>query len=191
MKQFILIILIFSASTLIAQHSFWRKSDSLDLKKRKTLIIGGSSAYVLSMVGINQLWYAGFDRSGLHSINDNQEWLQMDKFGHIMTSYYVGKIGMEMLDWAGESKKNQIIYGASLGFVFLSTVEMFDGYSKEWGFSFGDIVANASGTGLLIGQELLWKEQRIQLKYSFHQTRFAKQNPELLGENFLENTLRL
>jgi hypothetical protein len=65
-----------------------------------------------------------------------------------------------------------------------------DGFSKEWGFSTGDIIANASGTGLLIGQELLWQEQRLQLKYSFHQTRFASQNPELLGENFIEQTLK-
>ncbi|MCF6351360.1 MAG: YfiM family protein [Flavobacteriaceae bacterium] len=172
------------------KDSFWKKSDTLDLKKRKTLIIGGSSAYVISMVGINQLWYANFEKSNLHSINDNKEWLQMDKFGHVMTSYYIGKIGMELLDWSGESKKNQLIYGATLGFTFLSTIEIFDGFSKEWGFSFGDILANASGTGLLIGQELLWEEQRIQLKYSFHQTKFAKQNPELLGRNFLENTLK-
>lgn len=189
---FFICLFLVSFSISFAQNNdfFWKKSDTLNLKKRKTLVIGGSSAYVLSMVGINQLWYAGFERSNLHSVNDNQEWLQMDKFGHIMTSYYVGKIGMELLDWAGESKKNQLIYGATLGFTFLSTVEVFDGFSKEWGFSFGDILANASGTGLLVGQELLWNEQRIQLKYSFHQTKFAKQNPSLLGENFIENTLK-
>jgi hypothetical protein len=170
MKPFIIIFLIFSVATLKAQDNFWKKSDSLNLKKRKTLVIAGSSAYILTMVGINQLWYSGFEKSKLHAINDNNEWLQMDKFGHVMTAYYVGKIGMELLDWSGESKKNQLIYGATLGFAFLSTVEVFDGFSKEWGFSFGDIAANASGTGLLIGQELLWKEQRIQLKYSLHQT---------------------
>lgn len=189
-KKLLFLIFILCFITLNAQNSFWKKSDSLDLKKRKTLSIAVGSAYVLTMVGINQLWYTGYDRSNLHAINDNQEWLQMDKFGHVMTSYYVGKVGMELLDWSGESKKNQLIYGATLGFVFLSTVEIFDGYSKEWGFSFGDIAANASGTGLLIGQELLWNEQRIQLKYSFHKTKFSKQNPKLLGENFLENTLK-
>jgi uncharacterized protein YfiM (DUF2279 family) len=142
------------------------------------------------MLGINQLWYAKFPKSSFHTINDNNEWLQMDKLGHVMSSYYIGKMGMDVLKWSGESHKNQLIYGATLGFAFLTTVEVFDGFSKEWGFSTGDILANATGTSFLIGQELLWKEQRIQLKYSFHQTKFATQRSELLGENFLEQTLK-
>ena len=114
----------------------------------------------------------------------------MDKAGHVLSSYYIGKMGMNVLDWAGESKKNQLIYGATLGFAFLSTVEILDGFSEEWGFSTGDLISNATGTGLLIGQELLWEEQRLLLKYSFHTTHFAEERPELLGENFLEQTLK-
>jgi hypothetical protein len=174
----------------IAQHSFWKKSDTLDIKKRRMLIIGESSAYIVSIVGLNQLWYANYPKSSFHTINDNNEWLQMDKMGHAMTSYYVGKLGMELVSWTGDSKKNQLLYGAGLGFAFLTTIEIFDGYSKEWGFSMGDIIANASGTTLLIGQELLWKEQRIQYKYSFHQTQFANQNTALLGSNLIEQTLK-
>ncbi|HIE45066.1 MAG TPA: DUF2279 domain-containing protein, partial [Flavobacteriaceae bacterium] len=144
------IILIFNFVFLVngfSQNTFWKKSDSLDLKKRKTLIFTGSSAYTVSMIGLNQLWYAKYPKSNFHTFNDNQEWLQMDKMGHAMTSYYVGKLGMELVSWTGESKQNQLIYGAGLGFAFLTTVEVFDGFSKEWGFSTGDIIANASGTG--------------------------------------------
>ena len=65
-----------------------------------------------------------------------------------------------------------------------------DGFSEEWGFSLGDIAANAAGTGLLVGQELLWKEQRIIVKYSFHQTKYSKIRPELLGENFMEQSIK-
>ena len=174
----------------IGQNSFWQKSDSLDLKKRRTLYIGEGVSYAVSMVGLNQLWYANYPKSNFHTINDNGEWLQMDKMGHALTSYYVGKMGMELIAWTGDSKKNQLLYGAGLGFAFLTSIEIFDGYSKEWGFSTGDIIANASGTTLLIGQELLWKEQRIQYKYSFHQTRFANSNPNLLGSNFIEQSLK-
>lgn len=114
----------------------------------------------------------------------------MDKAGHVMTSYYVGKIGMELLDWSGVSKKNQLIYGATLGFSFLTAVEVLDGFSEEWGASWGDITSNALGTGILVGQELLWNEQRITLKYSFHQTKYADLRPETLGKNFLEQTIK-
>jgi len=187
-----LFLFLFAASfiTTSAQKSFWQKSDSLDLKKRRTLIVTESTAYTIAMGGLYQLWYAKYPSSNFHTINDNAEWMQMDKMGHAMTSYYIGKLGMELLKWTGDNKKNQLIYGASLGFAFLTTIEIFDGFSKEWGFSTGDIVANASGTALLIGQELFWNEQRIQYKYSFHQTQYANQNPNLLGSNFLEETLK-
>lgn len=114
----------------------------------------------------------------------------MDKLGHVMTSYYVGRIGVDVLDWSGVSEKGQLIYGATLGLGFLTAVEVFDGFSKEWGFSWGDMAANASGTALYIGQELLWKEQRITMKYSFHQTKYANMRPNKLGENFLEEALK-
>ena len=67
---------------------------------------------------------------------------------------------------------------------------MLDGYSEEWGFSWGDILANASGTGLYVGQELLWNEQRIALKFSFHKTKYANLNPEKLGKRTLEQMLK-
>lgn len=92
----------------------------------------------------------------------------MDKLGHAFTSCQLGKHGAQLLNWSGVSEKDQLLYGATLGFTFLTAIEVLDGYSKERGFSWGDILANGAGSGLYIGQELLWKEQRIALKYSFH-----------------------
>jgi len=172
------------------KFTFWQKSDTLNKKRRNSVYITETSAATLTLIGLNQLWYADFPRTSFHTINDNKEWLQMDKMGHTMTSYYVGKLGMQALDWAGESKRNQLIYGATLGFTFLTSVEILDGFSQEWGFSTGDLIANAAGTGLLIGQELLWNEQRINFKYSFHTTKYADIRPELLGENFIQQALK-
>ena len=87
-------------------------------------------------------------------------------------------------------KKNQLIYGATLGFVFLTTIEVLDGFSEEWGFSTGDIMANALGTGLLIGQELLWDEQRLQMKFSFMTSEYAANNPDKLGSTPLQQVLK-
>ena len=192
-KKIVISTLLFMFSfSLTAQNSnsFWQKSDTLNIKRRNAVYITEAAAATATLIGMNQLWYANYERSAFHTINDNGEWLQMDKFGHVISSYYTGKIGMDVLAWAGESKKNQLIYGATLGFGFLSAVEILDGFSEEWGFSIGDIIANASGTGLLIGQELLWDEQRILLKYSFHTTDYANKRPEILGENILEQSLK-
>ena len=94
------------------------------------------------------------------------------------------------MNWSGVIKKNQLVYGSTLGFTFLTAVEVFDGFSEEWGFSWSDMAANAAGTGLYVGQELLWEEQRITLKYSFHQTKYAPQRPDKLGEGFIEEMLK-
>jgi Predicted periplasmic lipoprotein (DUF2279) len=104
---------------------------------------------------LNQLWYADYPKSDFHFINDNNEWLQIDKLGHLFSAYHLGSVSSNTLVWSGISKKNQIIYGATFGFAFLTAVEVLDGYSSEWGASIGDVTANASGTCFLISQELL------------------------------------
>jgi hypothetical protein len=94
------------------------------------------------------------------------------------------------LAWSGVSKKNQLIYGATLGFGFLTAVEVMDGYSSNWGASLGDVAANATGTALLVSQQLLWKEQRIVPKFSFHTTPYASARPNVLGSSLNEQILK-
>ena len=94
------------------------------------------------------------------------------------------------LAWSGVSKKNQLICGATFGFAFLSAVEVMDGYSSNWGASLGDVGANAAGTALLVSQELLWKEQRITPKFSFHTTPYASARPNVLGSSISEQILK-
>ncbi|SFZ92196.1 Predicted lipoprotein [Flaviramulus basaltis] len=179
--------LSFSQSKL---NDFLTPSDTLNKLRRNAVIISEASISGITLLGLNQLWYADYDRSKFHTTNDNNEWLQMDKMGHVFSSYQMGRFGADLFNWSGVSKKDQLLYGATLGFTFLTAVEVLDGYSKEWGFSWGDVLANASGSGLYIGQELLWKEQRIALKYSFHHTNYASQRPDKLGESYLEQVLK-
>jgi hypothetical protein len=169
---------------------FFQKSDTLNKKRRTSVYLSEAIIGTAAIVGLNELWYSDYPRSNFHSINDNLKWMQMDKLGHTFSAYFIGKLSMDALAWAGESKKNQLLYGATLGFVFLTTVEVLDGFSQEWGFSTGDIMANALGTGLLIGQELLWDEQRIQLKFSFSPTNYPDLIPDKLGNTTLEQLLK-
>ena len=136
------------------------------------------------MIGLNQLWYADYERSNFHTINDNGEWLQMDKFGHVFSSYQLGKIGADALNWSGVSKNDQLIYGATLGFSFLTAVEVFDGFSQEWGFSWGDMAANATGTGLYVGQELLMGRTTYDFKVFVSSNTICSQRPDKLGKDF-------
>lgn len=189
---FFLLFLAFSKGTC-AQNTiehFLTPSDSLNAKRKNSLFIAEASAGTAALIGLNQLWYADYPRSNFHFINDNADWLQMDKVGHFYATYHIGRFGAEMLQWTGATKKQQLLYGSGLGFAFLTVVEVFDGFSAEWGASTGDLIANASGTALYVTQELLWKEQRITPKFSFQTTSYAAIRPEVLGSNLPENILK-
>jgi hypothetical protein len=169
---------------------FLKPSDTLNKPRRTGIYIGESVVLGATLIGLNQLWYKDYPKSDFHFINDNDQWLQMDKLGHMYSTYHIGRVGAEMLLWSGASKKEQLIYGSTLGLGFLTVVEVFDGFSEEWGASTGDIVANVTGTALYVSQELLWKEQRITPKFSFHQTDYAAQRPETLGSSLNEQILK-
>ncbi|HTN16370.1 MAG TPA: hypothetical protein VL092_01720, partial [Chitinophagaceae bacterium] len=47
-----------------------------------------------------------------------------------------------------------------------------------------DMAANAAGSALVIGQELLWDEQRIKYKFSFSPSPYAKAANGYLGTGF-------
>lgn len=191
--QYIACILILSSIPVFSQNgidSFFKPSDTLNKRKRNAVVITETIAVSGALIGLNELWYKDYPRSKFHFINDNDQWLQMDKMGHAYSAYHIGNAGANLLQWSGAGKKQQLVYGSTLGFAFLTAVEVLDGYSQKWGASGGDIIANATGTGLYVSQELLWNEQRIIPKFSFHTTSYAEIRPELLGKSLNEQILK-
>lgn len=193
-RKTLLFFFLLGSSVIINAQSklnrFLAPSDTLHIPRRNTVIITEASLATLTLVGLNELWYSDFERSSFRTVNDNEEWLQMDKLGHIFSSYQLGRLGANTLNWAGVSEKDQLLYGSTLGFGFLTAVEVMDGFSEEWGFSWSDMLANLTGTGLYVGQELLWREQRITMKYSFNTSPYASQRPDALGDGFFEEFLK-
>jgi hypothetical protein len=186
-------LLLFLFQSLLAQNAFnnfLKPCDSLNSKRQNSVFVSEAILASVALVGLNQLWYDDYPKSNFHFINDNNEWLQMDKVGHLYASYHLGRFGAEALNWSGASKESQLIYGAGIGFAFLTAVEVMDGYSTEWGASSGDIIANATGTAIYVSQELLWKEQRIIPKFSYHKTQYSDFRPDVLGSTFPEQILK-
>lgn len=177
-------------SILFLFFSQFATAQTDSLKALRIAIGAEVGIYATSMYGLNKLWYADYPRSSFHWYNDNNAWLQMDKVGHAYSAYQAGLLGMDIMKWSGVPEKKAVWYGGAYGAVFLTTIEILDGHSAEWGASWGDLVANTSGSALLIAQELLWKEQRIQFKYSFYPSEYADVNPDLLGENTIQQVLK-
>ena len=187
-KAFLTILLIFSVLSASAQDTL---VDKARVRRNVGIVLGAEATlYAASMTGLYYAWYADYPQSKFHFFNDNGEWLQMDKAGHLTTSYIVGSFGYELLRDAGLDETRSIWFGGTLGLAFLTTVEVFDGVSDGWGFSWGDMAANTLGCGLFIGQQFLWHEQRITVKYSFHPTKFADYRPDLLGKDLIQQTIK-
>lgn len=166
--------------------------DSTTLNRKRLNLVVATSAltYTASMVGLYQIWYKGTVTDRFRFFNDDDEWLQMDKIGHSFTSYYEGYAGYKMLKWTGLNDRKCIIYGGLYGMYLQTTLEIFDGFNDNWGFSWGDIGTNALGTGLFIGQQLAFDKQIVKPKFSYHSTYYAKLNPNLLGDNALVSSLK-
>jgi len=169
---------------------FLQPSKEYKSKRLLGVLAAEGFIYVGSMVGLNYLWYSDYPRTSFHFFDDSDEWLQMDKAGHFFSSYHMNNIGMYLFRWSGVEKTKSIWFGGEIGTLFLLTIEILDGHSTNWGASWGDLIANTAGRMFSIGQQALWDEQRITLKFSFHESVYSMHRPNVLGSNFIENLFK-
>lgn len=173
-----------------------RSEPSSSVNKKRLWIVAGGNAVLWtgSFIALNQAWYAGYPRSSFHFFNDNAEWNQMDKAGHVWTSYQVSRGSAEAWKWSGLNRNKSAIFGGLSGIMYQSIIEIQDGFSEEWGFSWGDFAANIGGAGIYLFQELGWKEQRIQVKLSYwpydYPDGISDRRNQLFGQSPMERILK-
>jgi hypothetical protein len=164
--------------------------------KRVWLVTGiNITGYGGSLVALNTTWYKDYARSSFHTFDDSREWLQVDKTGHAWTAYNTGRASAALWQWAGLPHKKSVWLGGLSGAAYLTAIEVLDAYSAKWGWSWADIGANIFGSALFMSQELAWKEQRVQFKFSFHKNRYAdpildERAGELYGNSWHERMLK-
>jgi len=185
----IFIFCLFSQE-VAAQKDFFESSPTYNSSRVVGVTIGETVATAVVSVGLNYLWYKKFPHSRFHLFNDNGEWLQMDKFGHATTAYNLAALQNGLLNWGGVKPGTAAAIGTLTSLGLMTLIEVMDGRSAEWGFSKGDMLANMAGCLLFEGQQLMWGQQRMGLKYSFHRTIFAKYHTEELGENLPQSMLK-
>ena len=189
-KNAFILFLLFQIIFATSAKSSSFLPDTLNKKRLHDVIAFEASAFAGTMYLLNEAWYKGYPRSSFHFFNDDKEWLQMDKMGHATTSCYIGNAGYYTLKWAGVENKKAIWYGGCLGSAYMLTIEILDGFSSQWGFSIGDFTANTFGSAVFISQQLAWNEQRVKLKWSYHQSEYAHYNPNELGSDLTQTWLK-
>lgn len=199
-----MIVLLFCCTFSVhAQHRFANSTvknafirPDTTFNKGKAAVIGGSMVgiYGGALLLLNEYWYKGYPRSKFHFFDDGREWMGMDKTGHIWSSYIESRWGVGMWRWTGMKDKKAIWLGGLTGTILNTTIEVLDGFSSEWGFSYYDFLANMGGSFLVISQELAWGEQRIILKISAHAPNYPDdlkgRASDLYGDSKLEVVLK-
>lgn len=177
---------------MLCTLSVYAQQDSSSLfdKRQILTVTSATTLYAGTSTALYFAWYKNYATSSFHFFNDDGEWLQMDKLGHSYSSFVVGKLGFKTLQWCGYNKRKSILIGGAAGLLFLSTIELMDGYSSGWGFSWGDMGANVIGYSLLAGQYLIYKDFPINIKLSYLPSIYAQYRPNLLGGNFVERMLK-
>jgi uncharacterized protein YfiM (DUF2279 family) len=191
---------ILSFSLLMLSQTPMRAQDSLAWQKTKrtrtTWVAAANVAgYGGTMVALYRSWYLNYPRSSFHTFNDLPEWKQTDKAGHIYSAYIQSSASTDLWKWAGMNRKTRIWVGGLSGTVYQTAIEILDGFSADWGWSWGDVGANLIGSGTYIAQALAWDDQRIHLKFSFHRKNYddlvlQRRSDQLFGNGWSERMLK-
>ncbi len=153
-------------------------------------LLGSGLIYGGTLIGLNELWYKNAPRSSFHFFDDSQQWKQMDKVGHGFAAFYLSQISVKGFEKMGFKKKKSLIFGSVTGFALISTIEIFDGFSANYGASSSDLLANFSGVLLFSSQYAFWDEIRLQPKFSFQKSPFSALRPNTFGKTLLEQILK-
>ncbi len=183
---------------MIKPFKFFRPSETLNLPRVALVsgMIGG--LYAGANAWWSAAWYSQTEKGKFHTFNDWGEWNQMDKLAHGFNCYFESKLHYDLYKWAGVKEKNAIWIGMLMGNMWQLSIELNDGFQEKWGFSWGDMVMNMSGSLLFGIQQYLWHEQRFNMKISAFPVNYNKYNDpqikdranNLYGTSFTESILK-
>jgi len=190
---FILLALIISLNAnaqITKEPELLNASTGFNSKRFTTVVISETVLASVVTIGLQYLWYKKYPKSRFHFFDDNDEWLQMDKIGHATTAYNISAVQYNLMRWSGVNRGTSQWVGGATGLAYLMLIEIMDGFSAQWGFSKGDMAADIFGSAFFTAQQALWNEQKIQMRFSFHKSIFAKYNPDELGGNFPQRLIK-
>lgn len=191
-QGFCIAVLVFSLAHIkIDAQETGLKPDSSRIEKQTIYkaIAFTSVYYAGSIYILNHTWYKDKEKVPFHFYNDNGGYLQVDKFGHMFGSYVYSYIGYHFLLYKGSTRKEALLFGSTLGFVLQLPIEIMDGLHEGYGFSWGDIAANAMGSALVFGQELLFHKQLVKYKFSYWESEYSKNSNGYFGNTAFERML--
>lgn len=150
----------------IHPYKFFENSKEFNLPRTLTVSVGIGVMYAAANAWWSAAWYSKYERGKFGFFNDNAEWLQMDKAAHTFNAYFLSRWSHNTYRWSGVEEKHNIWIGMLIANMWQLSIEVNDGFSSKWGFSWGDMGANLTGSLIYGVQQYLWKDQKFNLKIS-------------------------
>lgn len=148
------------------------------------------SMYSVGSVVLYNSWYKQYNTGQFRTFNDQKEWLGMDKVGHFVTSWWITSFIRETSQLSGFNKNQakwlSIIYPT----LFMSSIEVMDGFSDGWGFSKADLLFNFGGITFSYLQAEIPVLNDFNLKYSWNPGSLSSYRSNLLGNSIPERMLK-
>jgi hypothetical protein len=175
---------------LMVSHTLQAQDSIVNKKKLNVVRYSALSAYAVTMIGLNEVWYSQSPRTSFHFFNDAAQWKQMDKLGHAYSAFQISSAGYQALRWANSKERKRALVSSFAGFAVISSIEIFDGFSTSYGASLTDLTANATGSLLFYSQIVGWKEIRLYPKFSFSRSSMASLRPDVLGDGLTQEIIK-
>ena len=191
MNKFKLVLFIYFLTFSVFTYAEVKNDeDSIAIKKKKIWTTSSLfGAATISQVALYQTWYSSYNSGSFHFFNDWNEWRKMDKLGHGYTAYHLSNSIFNLLSWSGYSVNKSIIISSTFSWAYQGFIEVMDGFSDGWGFSYTDLLFNTFGTGLFVFNKTT-KSPFFFPKFSYSPSPYAQIRPEILGSNAISRVLK-
>lgn len=145
-------------------------TDSTDIKPYRLGLVAGATAgaFIVGHGILNDLWWKG-ERVPFH-INTDTDYryaLNADKLGHATFAYMAATTYADLWRWCGMDSSTALWSGFGVAMAYQTYIEVRDGFSRNYGFSWGDIAGNTIGAALPVVKHHVPALRALDLQVSF------------------------
>jgi hypothetical protein len=176
----------------LADGTDWKKYSDVNYLRLSSMVGIMASVNTVAYLYQRKVWYTK-ETTGFHSlgfIHDWNKYQQMDKFGHFTDAYFTSDLTSKIYRWSGFSGETSVWLGALTGWMWMLEIEVSDAFMADWGFSWGDMLANTVGSGFFVLQQFNYDALGgIHPKVSWHKSEAWKEmrynsDPQALIEDY-------
>jgi len=157
----------------------WKTNSDIDYLRLSSMLGVMATTNAVAYMYAREVWYRE-ETTVFHSLNFANDWgkyQQMDKLGHFTDAYFTSDLSGKIYRWSGMSGESSVWLGALTGWLWMLEIEVSDAFMAEWGFSWGDMLANTMGSAFYVLQQFNYDALGgIHPKFSWHKSKAWENN---------------